>query len=1132
MPRYFFKIVVLPILDNNVVAGQCARDHVLDGLCASISAIKETTFVTPGISTYASELNLGGDNIVNADFWIIKDISKIDLQDILKGTDGAMILVDTTIDPDASTTIEYLGIIEREFRFLPSMIVAIDSSSPLTARDHGFAAKLWESRVVECTSVNQSALGMFVHVVTTLLTGIVNHQEVGPVFYEHDWLRTKVVWETMNAIIDQDKVSPQQMVYMGRNFNLLSLISSKKGKHDSHVLGSIAASWFEMAGEFMLGFHVTERLGLARRTLELKRKYLGSLVAEAKRLYNTSKFEEAALKYQEAAYWNKVEFIDRAGMETLFMNAIDAWVSIFGFDKVQGLLDQLQSPATFLSELKEKVYRGINFLVERNLLDKANFQLDAITRTFMKHDLHDTASELAKRHVDIKLALLGEKIKERFIGDALLLLDELATLQQHVATTINIPDACLATLCAFLLEDLNYSEYEKVAALVKDPAIAKQLEARRVVREAEIAEDEKHKKDSAKKNLYQRLLAYVEAERDDALEYAKSRRKIVHDMIDQGKSDQAYHFLKVTAQWLLDLEKPGISGDLVYYLVTIFVKNRFDVDLKDISTFIPKEKMEELVNHIQDYICGTGPKEMDLYFSDFVDHYMQQARSNNYYSQANMLRDKLEHTLLHEIEVLSTTLDGDTVDIMTSKIDKFLGVVAHSDIKHDYRARLDDIYGKLVDHYILKRDAIQADSYINHISTIEGKKACNAKLATLVAELDSERPDEYKARDEVRQLEEGLEDVLNALVREQSVVLTKRHERERRLKELQASLAYQVLQSQKGDLYICSTGLNPMGEYMRGLSFGDHSHIGTFYSPLEKIQFYDMIRNFIPAAISLSVNSPLTKGKPTDEVKVVKGRYAAPNCVRSIRLLNNTSMLSSNNPARYPPYLLEDNEQTRQQFLTTVGKADFYDARFQDVYPYTDFGTIEVRIADAQLSVARRIALCCLFQVLGYKTRKILSQGRYVPGAASECLVKNREKAVRQGLFGTFTTEGIDEAQFRQYDPEFANVYLGDAGGERVRYIFQHVERMFKWLAPEIKELGYTQFMMPLLLSVFGELPNGILTPFTEADYQLSMYYYKQVNNMSTNIMPDLINLTKQYSMNSQAHALQGGRPNLPPELL
>lgn len=343
------------------------------------------------------------------------------------------------------------------------------------------------------------------------------------------------------------------------------------------------------------------------------------------------------------------------------------------------------------------------------------------------------------------------------------------------------------------------------------------------------------------------------------------------------------------------------------------------------------------------------------------------------------------------------------------------------------------------------------------------------------------------------------------------------------------SLAYQVLQAKKSDLFICSSGLNPLGEYMRGLSFGDHSHIGTFQSPLEKIQFYDMIRNFIPAVIALSVNSPLVSGKPTDEVKVVKGRYAAPNCVRSIRLMNNTTMLSSNNPNRYPPYLLDDNEQTRQQFLQTVGKADFYDARFQDVYPYTDFGTIEVRVCDAQISVARRIALSCLLQALGYKTRKILAEGRYVPGASSECLVKNREKAVRQGLFGTFTTEGIDEAAFRQYDPEFANMYIGPPG-DKPRYMFQHVERMFKWLAPEIKELGYTKFLDPLLISVFGDIPNGILPPFTEADFQLSLYYYKQANRQDTNLVPDLIKLSKQFSLNAAAHPLGGAPVRYPPE--
>jgi hypothetical protein len=275
------------------------------------------------------------------------------------------------------------------------------------------------------------------------------------------------------------------------------------------------------------------------------------------------------------------------------------------------------------------------------------------------------------------------------------------------------------------------------------------------------------------------------------------------------------------------------------------------------------------------------------------------------------------------------------------------------------------------------------------------------------------------------------------------------------------------------------------------------------------------------------------KGKPTDEIKIVKGRYAAPNCVRSVRLLNNTTMLSgNNNPAKYPPYLLDDNEQTRQQFLQTVGKADFYDARFQDVYPYTDFGTIEVRVCDGQTSVARRIALDLIFQALGYKTRKILAEGRYVPGVAAEAIVKNRDRAVRQGLFGVFTTEGIDEAQFRSYDSEFANMFLGD-GTTKPRYLFEHVDRMLRWLAPELKELGYANspYLQPIISSVYGDIPNGILPPFTEADYQLSLYYYKQSNNLDTNIVPEMINLTKQFSLNATTHELGGAELRYPPEL-
>ncbi|MBD3188744.1 hypothetical protein GF325_18090 [Candidatus Bathyarchaeota archaeon] len=338
------------------------------------------------------------------------------------------------------------------------------------------------------------------------------------------------------------------------------------------------------------------------------------------------------------------------------------------------------------------------------------------------------------------------------------------------------------------------------------------------------------------------------------------------------------------------------------------------------------------------------------------------------------------------------------------------------------------------------------------------------------------------------------------------------------------SLAYQILPS---DIHIVSTALNPTQEYMRGLSFGDHSHIGSHQSPLEKIQMYDMIRNFIPAIIALSVNSPIMEGKPTDQVKVVKGRYAAPNCVRSIRLQKNTTMLSSNNPKRYIPYILDNSEQNQQFFLQTLQKADFYDARFQDVYPFTDFNTIEVRICDAQLSIARRIGLCMLFQALGFKTRKLLAAGKYVTGVAAEALVKNREKAIKQGLFGTFSTTGIDEQSFRDYDPEFANAYLGKSG-EKIRYMFQHVQKLFEYIAPELRELGFSKspYLAPLLQSVYGEIPN-ITPPFTEADFQLSLYLYKLNQRQDTNLIPDLITLSKQYAMDNTKHPLQG-RVNYP----
>ena len=325
------------------------------------------------------------------------------------------------------------------------------------------------------------------------------------------------------------------------------------------------------------------------------------------------------------------------------------------------------------------------------------------------------------------------------------------------------------------------------------------------------------------------------------------------------------------------------------------------------------------------------------------------------------------------------------------------------------------------------------------------------------------------------------------------------------------------------DLHIIASAINPATrEYMRGVSQADHSHLGTFESELEKVQGYCMIRNFIPHIIALTCNSPIINNKPTDVVKVINGRITAPNCVRSLRLKNNTTMLSNNDPNHFIPYLTSIDQNSMSYFLQVVQKASLEDGRFQDVFPFTDWGTIEVRISDAQISICRRIGIGMLLQAMCYKARKLLKKGVWVPDAGSATIAYNRKAAIERGLIALFRPQNLTREHLAKYDREFAEQYLGPAN-QPIRYMMQAVQRMFFYLKDELKELGflYSPFLKPLLQSVFGSVSYAE-PPITEAEYQLSLYDYKLKNGENPNILYDLIYFTIQYCQDPLNNPLTG----------
>ncbi len=334
------------------------------------------------------------------------------------------------------------------------------------------------------------------------------------------------------------------------------------------------------------------------------------------------------------------------------------------------------------------------------------------------------------------------------------------------------------------------------------------------------------------------------------------------------------------------------------------------------------------------------------------------------------------------------------------------------------------------------------------------------------------------------------------------------------------------------DLHIIASGINPAAkEYQRGLTQADHSHIGSFQSELEKIQAYDMIRNFIPHIIALTNNSPIMNNKPTDVIKIINNRITAPNCVRSLRLKYNTTMLSnSDDPKHFIPYLTATDQDAQNYLLQVIAKASLEDGRFQDVFPFTDWGTIEVRISDAQISICRRIGIVLLYQAMCYKARKLLERGSWVPDAGSETISYNRKGAIERGLISLFRPQNLDRDFLAKYDPDFAEQYLGPEDNP-VRYMTQAVQRMFFYLKDELKELGflYSPFLKPVLQSVFGGISYAE-PPMTEAEYQLSLYDYKLKNGEDPNILYDLIYFTIEYCQDPLKNPLTGVL-NLPKEM-
>lgn len=252
--------------------------------------------------------------------------------------------------------------------------------------------------------------------------------------------------------------------------------------------------------------------------------------------------------------------------------------------------------------------------------------------------------------------------------------------------------------------------------------------------------------------------------------------------------------------------------------------------------------------------------------------------------------------------------------------------------------------------------------------------------------------------------------------------------------------------------------------------------------------FYHLVRFFTSHLILLSACSPFASGGLWGRYRPDDAELPFPRCVRSIRVLYNKKHLCSFQDGEYMPYL-EKGWRGQRYFIDEFKtQSDSYraDSHFFDLDPLSQLNkTMEIRFFDSQPSIARRVGMAALIQVLAKKARKLVIEDEdnllEVIKESNSNLQRLKKMACEGGCWFRPPSKPILGE----------NVKLKPSKIQKIIFSDLILEMMF-FLRAEIREsnLIYSHFLDPIKHTIYDMGGNGV----SPAQYWLMTYISENQN--------------------------------------
>ncbi len=166
------------------------------------------------------------------------------------------------------------------------------------------------------------------------------------------------------------------------------------------------------------------------------------------------------------------------------------------------------------------------------------------------------------------------------------------------------------------------------------------------------------------------------------------------------------------------------------------------------------------------------------------------------------------------------------------------------------------------------------------------------------------------------------------------------------------------------------------------LIFGVHVHVGVD-DPDKAVYVANGMRVHLALLLALSANSPFWRG---DETRLLSTRTPIFRAFPRVGI-----------PPRYDDW---EDYQRRIQFMIESRTIEDYTYLWYDVRPHPNFGTVEIRVMDAQTRVEHTLGLAAFVQAMVKELSEKFDQGYELARYPYEMLDENKFLAARHGLEG------------------------------------------------------------------------------------------------------------------------------------